>query len=569
MRYSKLFIPTLREQPKEAETSSHNLMLRAGLIRRLSSGIYSYLPLGWRVLNKVVNIIKKEMEKAGAQELLLPSLHPLKIWEKSGRDKDLADVLYSFKSPHGREFVLSPTHEEVITDLISNEISSYKQLPLMLYQIQTKFRDEARPRSGVLRSLEFIMKDAYSFDIDQKGLEENYQKMYKAYCNIFRRCGLPYKVVEADPGAMGGDVSHEFMVVSEAGEDKIVLCHECNYAASLNVAKCSSKLEAESSKLQEKLKALKQVDTPGITTVEKVSELLNVTPEDLVKTLIYNANGELIAVLVRGDCEISEVKLKKVVGTKSIRLANDKEIQDITGSPVGYSGPVGLDNIKVIADNTVYGMKNFITGANEENKHFINVNVGRDFKIHSYGDLRFIKQEDDCPNCGKKIAIENSIEVGHIFKLGTKYSDGFNAAFLNQEMKENSIIMGCYGIGIDRIVASCIEANHDEDGIIWPPNIAPFTIMVIPIGGDEQIQQKGEEIYYSLIEKGMEVLLDDRDERAGVKFNDADLLGIPYRIIIGKESLSKNNIEFQTRKEKKSRFIPIKNYLKEICKNIK
>jgi len=572
MRYSQFFIPTLKEKPKDAEVISHSLMLRAGLIRQLTSGVYAYFPLGWKVLHKVMEIIREEMDKAGALEVLLPALNPAKIWQKSKRDKTLSDVLYSFESPHGRNFVLGPTHEEVITDLASKNISSYKQLPKILYQIQTKFRDEPRPRSGVLRSLEFVMKDAYSFDKDAEGLEINYKKMYEVYCNVFKRCGLPYIVVEADPGVMGGNVSHEFMVVSDNGEDRIAICNNCGYAASLEVARCTKETRAQKPCLVgrpasrqagrqaevEELKEIKEVDTPGITTVNKVSKLLNVGSEKLLKTLIFEVDDKQIVVLIRGDCEVNETKLKRALNCKKLSLANDEKISKITNAPVGFSGPVGLKDISMIADYSVFGMKNFVTGANKRDKHLINVNIGRDFKIDRFEDIKYIKSGNNCPECTKKIDIKNSIEVGHIFKLGTKYSKTFKANFLDSESKKRSMIMGCYGIGVSRIIAACIESNCDKDGIIWPLNVAPFEVIILPVTIEVELVNKvTEKIYSSLKSKGIAVLMDDRDERAGVKFNDADLIGIPYRIIIGEKSVSQGKVELQNRKDKKSQFISI------------
>ncbi len=587
MRYSKYFIPTLKEEPKEAEAISHNLMLRSGLIRRFTSGVYSYLPLGWRVLNKIENIIRAEMNKAGALEVLLPALHPSEIWEKSGRNKTLKEVLFSFKSQRGKNFVLGPTHEEVITDLVANNVKSYKQLPLILYQIQTKFRDEPRPRSGVLRSIEFIMKDAYSFDKDKKALEKSYNKMYDAYCSIFRRCGLEYKIVQADPGAMGGDVSHEFMVFSNTGEDKVVICDNCGYAASLEVAECvksedrkprtnpagatgqaedPEKKSEISNEADRKQKDLKEIDTPGKSSVKEVSGFLKVEPEDLVKTIIYNIdNNEKVAVLIRGDCNISEVKLKKALRCNELLLADDEQIQKVTKGPVGFSGPVGLKNIKIVADYSLSDIKNFVTGANKKDKHFINVNIDRDFKVDKYCDIREINSNDVCPKCKSKIKIKNAIEIGHIFKLGTKYSNSFKANFLDKDMKQKPVIMGCYGIGVSRIIAAAIETNHDENGIIWPVNIAPFSVIILPLTGtDNHVKKVSEEIYNLFIDKKIEVLIDDRDERAGVKFNDADLLGIPYRVIVGEKSLSENKVELQNRKTKDSKFLPIEKIVEEV-----
>ncbi len=547
MRWSKSLIPTLKEDPQDAEVISHKLMVRGGFIRKLTSGVYSYLPLGFRVLEKVKKIIREEMDAKGSQEVLLPAINPPEIWKKTGRYDLLGDVLIKFRDRHGRELVLGPTHEEIITDLVANNVKSYKELPIILYQIQTKFRDEPRPRFGVMRTSEFIMKDAYSFDCDAAGMEDSYKKMYDAYRGIFRRCGLPYIPVEADPGMMGGSVSHEFMVPSEAGEDRIVVCAKCKYSASTEVAACKPK--AKSAAAKEKLLPLAQVDTPGITTIEKVAELLRVGPEKLVKTLIYKADGNIVAVLLRGDHEANETKVKNYLKAVSLELADAKTIEAVTRAPVGFSGPVGIRDVRIIADNAVHSMANFITGANKKDAHIINVNVDRDFETKEFADLRMITKDDSCPACGKAIEIKQSIEVGHTFKLGTKYSDALGAKVLDKDGKELSAVMGCYGIGVTRILASVIESNNDKDGIIWPISIAPYQVVIIALNmDDKKVKDVSEDVYDRLIKAGIDLLFDDRNQPAGVKFKDVDLIGIPIKIIVGAKNAKRDVVEVKDRK---------------------
>jgi prolyl-tRNA synthetase len=548
MRWSQAFIPTLKEDPQDAEVASHKLMVRGAFIRKLISGAYSYLPLGFRVLEKVKKIIREEMDAKGSQEVLLPAIHPPEIWKRTGRYDVLGSVLIKFKDRHGREHVLGPTHEEIITDLVANNVRSYKELPLILYQIQTKFRDEPRPRFGVMRTSEFIMKDAYSFDCDAAGMEASYKKMYDAYCRIFARCGLPYIPVEADPGMMGGSVSHEFMVPSPAGEDRIVTCQKCKYAASAEVAKCRTKDEKRTTKNEKKL-PIAEVETPGITTIEKVSELLKAGPERLVKTLIYTADGAIVALLLRGDHEANETKLKNHLKCASLELAEAKAIEEATGAPIGFSGPVGLRKARIIADNAVAEMANFITGANKKDAHLINVNAGRDFETKEFGDFRMILASDGCPSCGKPIEIRQAIEVGHTFKLGTKYSDALGAKVLDKDGKEIPAVMGCYGIGVTRILASVIEASNDKDGIVWPLAIAPYSALIIALNmDDKKVKETAESAYRTLTKAGVDVLFDDRSESAGVKFKDGDLIGIPVKIVVGSKNAKKDIVEVKDRK---------------------
>jgi len=551
MRWTHYFIPTLKEEPSEAEAVSHRFMIRAGLIRKLASGTYTYLPLGLRVLKKVEQIIREEMDKKGAIELFMPSLQPVELWHSSGRYKDLGEDLIKFKDRHNRVMVFGPTHEEVITDLVGNHIKSYRQLPITLYQIQTKFRDEVRPRFGVIRSREFIMKDAYSFDRDREGLDKSYQKMYEAYEAIFKRCGLETLACQADPGVMGGDISHEFMVLAESGEDLLAHCASCGYAASLQVAACSDKKPETSCQKPEK--PLQEVDTPGVTTIEKVGALLKVKPEGMVKTLIYVADGKKpIALLIRGDHEANEAKIKKYLQCSQLEMASEDEIKQLTGGPMGFSGPVGLLKVRIVADSSIRGMNNFTTGANKKDKHFINVNLDRDFKVKEWADLRMITEKDSCPKCNKDIKIRNAIEMGHVFKLGLKYSKAMKANFLDEDGKLKNVVMGCYGIGVNRIIAASIELHNDKKGIIWPLLIAPFQVIIIPINYEkDSIQKAADEVYNELKNKGIEVLLDDRNESAGVKFNDAELIGIPIAVVIGERSLKKGKIELNSRKDGK------------------
>lgn len=558
MRWSKTLIPTLKEVPSDAECVSHRLMLRAGLIRKLSAGTYSYLPLGLRILKKVEAIVRQEMDSAGALEVFLPAIQPAEIWRESGRYMELGDDMLKLKDRHGREMVLGPTHEEVITRLVKGEIKSYRQLPLTLYQIQTKFRDEMRPRFGVLRSSEFIMKDAYSFDVDRKGLNLSYQKMYEAYCRILQRCGIPYTVVEADPGVMGGETSAEFMVLSGTGEDLIVHCKSCGYATGFSVASCpKATSRARMTKSRKDFKPLKEVPTPGVTTIEKVGALLKVEARNMVKTLIYEADEEPVAALVRGGHDLNEAKLKKLLGASQLKMADLEFIQKVTGAPLGFSGPVGLRGIKIIADHSISELTNFVTGANKKDLHLINVNLGRDFKPDQFKDIRYITPEDRCPKCGKTIKIERGIEIGHVFRLGTRYSEALGAKYVDKNGSQKTMIMGCYGIGINRMVAAAIEMNHDKDGIIWPISLSPYEVLILLLNpAHKPSKDAAEAIYRDMEKEGIEVLLDDRNERAGVKFKDADLIGIPIRVIVGERALNKGDVEIKLRKG--ARLIPAK-----------
>jgi len=547
MRYSQYLLPTLKEIPSEAEVPSHQLMFRAGMIRKLTSGIYSYLPFGLRSIRKVEEIIREEMNRAGAIEVLLPFVQPAELWQESHRWEEYGKELVRFRDRHNRDCCLGPTHEEVITDLARKEIRSYRQMPLNLYQIQTKFRDEIRPRFGVMRAREFIMKDAYSFDVDEKGADESYQKMIEAYTRIFTRCGLRFRAVEAETGLIGGTFSHEFMVLAETGEETIVSCTRCSYAANIEKAeftrsqKLSKPVEVPSEPLQ-------KVFTPEKRTVEEVAQFLHISPQDLVKTLIFETEKGCIAALVRGDHEISEKKLKAIWGTENLQLAGEETVEEITHAPKGFAGPVGL-SIPMVADLDIREMVNFVTGANEKDTHLIHVNTDRDFNVDRFADIRKFSPGDRCPLCGGETRMDRGIEVGHTFKLGSKYSKAMGATYLDDQGKEKEIVMGCYGIGVGRTVAAAIEQSYDENGIIFPMPIAPFQVLILPVNIKIDLLRKtAERVYQELIEKKVEVLLDDREETPGVKFKDADLIGIPLRLTLGEKNLKKGLVEIKKRK---------------------
>lgn len=566
MYYSKLLIPTLREDPGEAEVISHRLMLRAGMIRRLAAGIYNYLPLGYRVIRKIEAIIREEMDRAGAQEVFLPMVLPAELWQETGRWDKYGKELLRVKDRNERDFCLGPTHEEVVTDLVRREIKSYRQLPLNLYQIQTKFRDEIRPRFGLMRGREFIMKDAYSFDTDEAGAEMSYRKMYEAYIAIFRRCGLVFKAVEADTGLIGGSFSHEFMVLAETGEETIASCNSCGYAANMEKAEGRSRVAGSSKQLAvpKDVLPLEKMVTPGKKSVEDVAAFLGVKPEKLVKTLIVKGEDRVVAALVRGDHELNETKLSKLLGCANIELLLPSEVEKATNAPSGFAGPVGLKGMPIIADIAVKDMINFVVGGNEKDVHLINVNLNRDFTPDQFSDIRNVEEGDGCPRCnGGRLTLVKGIEVGHTFKLGKKYSEAMGAAYLDEHGNSKYLIMGCYGIGVGRTMAAAIEQNHDEDGIIWPPAIAPFKVIILPLNmGLEKIQDLAETIHKGLEERGIEALLDDRDERAGVKFKDADLIGIPYQLVIGEKGVKRGIVEVKNRATGEIREIEIDVILK-------
>ncbi|HXX73816.1 MAG TPA: proline--tRNA ligase [Nitrospiraceae bacterium] len=545
MRASQLLIPTLREDPGEAETVSHRLMLRAGLIRKVAAGIYTYLPLGLRVIRKVEQIIREEMNRAGAQELLMPVASPAELWKETGRWNFYGKELIRFKDRHERDFCLGPTHEEIITDLFRREVRSYRQLPMNFYQIQTKFRDEIRPRFGLMRGREFIMKDAYSFDRDEAGARLSYQKMYDAYCRIFTRCGLKFRPVEADTGLIGGTSSHEFMVLAETGEETIVYSDTGTYAANVERAEVLPPVEMDTSPLR----PLQSVSTPGCRTVEEVTAFLKITPQQLVKTLLYSTGKETVAVLIRGDHEANEIKIKRLLGVSELELASATTIEQVTGAPVGFAGPVGLSDVRVIADHAVKALRNFVVGGNRNDTHYLNANWGRDFSAEQFADLRNARSGDPSPRKDGTLKATRGIEVGHVFMLGTKYSQAMQASYLDPKGQETLTVMGCYGIGVGRTAAAAIEQNHDDKGIIWPFPIAPIHVHLLTLSQSATTIEAATRLYQELPEAGFEVLWDDRDERAGVKFNDADLLGAPFQIVIGDKGLADGLIELKSRKD--------------------
>lgn len=545
MRYSQAFVPTLKETPAEAEVVSHRLLLRAGFIRKLTAGVYSYLPLGLVVIRKVEQIVREEMNRAGALEMMMPMVQPADLWRETGRYEKYGPELLRFHDRHDRESCLGPTHEEVITDIVRRELRSYRNMPVNLYQIQTKFRDEIRPRFGLMRGREFIMKDAYSFDVCDEAAEVSYRKMYEAYRRIFTRCGLEFRAVQADSGTIGGNFSHEFMVLAKTGEDTIVVCNDCEYAANMEKAVVRAPVAAADQALGE----LEKVETPGKRKVNTVCEFLGIEPSELIKTLVYMADDKPVAVLLRGDREIEDVKLKNLLKVNDLVMAEEKAVFDATGVPTGYLGPVNLP-IRVVADQEVTVMRNVYAGANEKNYHLKNVCYGRDFTVEEVADLRQITESDPCPECGGRLGLTEGIEVGHIFKLGTGYSESMNATFQDSDGQDKHFVMGCYGIGVSRVVAAAIEQNHDEDGIIWPVPLAPYQVIVLNLGiKDEMLCATSELLYRGLQEAGLEVLLDDRDERPGFKFKDADLLGVPFRITVGKGFLQNGTVELKTRQD--------------------
>lgn len=563
MKASKLLMPTLREAPAEAEISSHILMMRAALISKLAAGVYSYLPLGLKVLHNVQNIIREEMDRAGAQELLMSALLPAECYQKSGRWERFGDDMFRLKDRNDRDFCLGPTHEEIFTQTVIDSVHSYRDYPFTLYQMQTKYRDERRPRFGVMRTREFIMKDAYSFDTTKEGLDESYKAMYDAYRRIFDRLGLNYMIVDADTGAMGGSGSQEFMVISEVGEDTIAYCEDCRYSANIEKAVC---VAPEAS--NEEMKDMHKIGTPDARTIDEVAAFFGKDAKSFVKTMIYNCDGKLYAVLVRGDREINEVKLANITGAAEVALADAEDVVKITGAKVGFAGPVNL-SAPIIADNEVMAMRNFIVGANETDCHIENVNPGRDFTPEITADIRSIEEGDICPVCGKRIKTAQGIEVGHIFKLGTKYSDALGLTYRDETGEDKSVIMGCYGIGVNRCLAAVIEQNHDDNGIIWPVAVAPYKAVVVPVNVNDSVQANmAEEITKRLEDEGIEVIIDDRDERPGVKFKDWDLIGIPVRITVGKKA-GEGLVEYKLRNEAEFELLEKEEAIKKALEYIK
>lgn len=551
MRFSKFLLATLKEAPSDAETQSHKLMIRAGMIRKIAAGIYNFLPTGLRVFRKVENIIREEMNHAGAIEVIMPFVTPSDLWMKSGRWDVYGKELLRLKDRADREFCLGPTHEEVVTDLVDREIQSYKNLPITLYQIQPKFRDEIRPRFGIMRAREFVMKDAYSFDVDEKSAEISYEKMFDAYKRIFERCGLNFRAVEADSGNIGGSLSHEFMVLAETGEDSIMTCNKCNFAANIE----STPLIAEGDASSKDFLKLETVKTPSMVSVAEVSKFLKTNPKNVVKTMILSTSQGLEAVLIRGNNELSIAKYRKYRNLDFVELATADDIKKLNTTK-GFSGPIGL-KIKIYSDNAIKLMTNFVTGGNEIDTHCINVNFSRDFKIEEFGDYREAQNGDTCASCSEgSLETIRGIEVGHVFKLGTKYSKSMNAKFVDKDGKEKHYFMGCYGIGVGRVVAAAIEQNNDKDGIKMPPSIAPFEVVVIPTDlKNSDVTKISEDLYRFLHDAHCEVVIDDRAENPGVKFKDAELLGIPYQVIIGPKSLANDMIEFKNRFQGTSREI--------------
>ncbi len=564
MRFSKFYCPTLKEDPAEAEVISHKLLIRAGLIRKLSSGIYSFLPLGFKCLSKVIKIVREEMDRAGALEVMLPVVQPAELWQESGRWDFYGKELLRFKDRNNRDFCIGPTHEEVITDLIRHEVKSYKQLPLNLYQIHTKFRDEMRPRFGLMRCREFIMKDAYSFDRDNEGAEKSYMQMYDVYHRIFKRIGLKYRAVEADTGQIGGSFSHEFMVLADTGEDTIVVCESCEYASNLEKAEVVSSYKLDTTQ-SEKCANLQEVYTPQKHTVAEVSEFLGVDKTKIVKTLLYVADGKYVAFVIPGDRDLNEAKARSSLKINDLRMANFEEVKEITGCDVGYAGPVSLNVDAIYVDKLLLGKKDLICGANKTDYHFRHLDIERDVSVTDYIDLVNVLEQDPCPRCGARLKFLKGIEVGHVFKLGEKYSRAMNAKFIDSDGKEKYFVMGCYGIGVTRIISAAIEQNYDENGIIFPPSIAPFEVAILSLDiKNQEVMKLSEDFYNYLTDKGIDVLWDDRDERPGFKFKDIDLMGIPIQVVIGKKGLDEGIVEFKNRKTKEVVKIPISEFEEKI-----
>jgi len=580
MRFSKLFGKTLREAPAEAESASHQLLLRAGMIAQVAAGIYSYLPSGWRVFRKIENIIREEMDNAGGQELMLPVLQPFELWQQSGRYVSFGQTMFTVTDRKEHKLALGPTHEEVIAELAHRYVQSYRDLPLLVYQIQTKFRDEPRPRGGLLRVREFIMKDLYSFDVDEAGLDESYRKMSQSYQNIYARCGLSTSIVEADSGAIGGKESHEFMVISETGEDEMVFCPHCGYSANVEKAQISKAImkdviavsrspDSEQSEEEGAAKQplpLEEIATPEQKTIEEVASFIGVPLEQTLKAVFYISDGKLIFVVIRGDLEVNETKLRNTLKCIELRLATEDEVQQ-TGIVVGFASPIGIKGTKVIADDSITLGSNFIAGANKAGYHFKNANYPRDFEVDIVVDIALAHHGDSCPKCGSNLSSTRGIEVGHIFKLGTFISEKLGASFLDQTGTCRPAIMGCYGIGLGRLLAAIVEQNHDDKGIIWPLSVAPYQIYLCLLHLDSpEVASAAEKAYQELGNAGIEVLFDDRDESPGVKFNDADLLGIPLRLTLSPRTLQNQSIEAKWRTEKEKQLLPLENLSEGIKK---
>jgi len=569
MRFSKLFGKTLRQAPSEAESVSHRLLLRAGMIAQEAAGVYSYLPLGWRVLKKIETIIREEMDRAGGQELMLPVLQPFELWQQSGRYLSFGQSLFTLTDRKEHKLALGPTHEEVITDLAHRYVQSYRDLPLLLYQIQTKFRDEPRPRGGLLRVREFIMKDLYSFDTGEAGLDESYRKMAQAYGNIYARLGLPALMVEADSGAIGGKDSHEFMVITETGEDEVIYCPNCSYAANAEKAQsiktlAPSRSPERSEGETEQPLPLEEIATPDCQSIEEVANFVGIPPSQTLKAVFYSADGALVFVVIRGDLEVNETKLRNALKCSELRLATESEINE-AGMVAGFASPIGITGTKVIADDSVTLGSNFIAGANKPQYHLRNANYPRDFQVDLMTDIALARSGESCPKCGGKLSCARGIEVGHIFKLGTFLSEKFGAYCLDGDGISQPIVMGCYGIGLGRLLAAVVEQSHDDKGIIWPLSVAPYQVYLCPLHVDNpELASTAEDMYQKLEEKGIEVLFDDRDESPGVKFNDADLLGIPLRLTLSPRTLKNHGMEMKWRREKQAQILPLAGLAAEI-----
>ncbi|MBI3857855.1 MAG: proline--tRNA ligase [Planctomycetes bacterium] len=564
MRWTRTFIPTLREAPSDAESPSHRLLIRAGMIRPLAAGSYSYLPLGYRTLRKAEEIVRQEMDRSGAIELFMPSLHPPELWQETGRYELFGDTLMKVKDRKGALNVLGHTHEEVITHIVRNEVKSYRQLPLTLYQIQGKFRDEARPRHGIIRTREFIMKDAYSFDLDEKAMGRSYQAMYDAYVRIYGRAELKFLPVEADTGLMGGDVSHEFMAVSPYGEDSVVTCGKCSYAANKEKAECPPDRGGASGEDTKEILPVQEVATPDAHTIEQVSAFLQVPPRQLLKTLIYKAGPDFIAALVRGDHEVNESKLRRAAQAETLEMATPEEIQRATGGPVGFSGPLGL-SFRIFADYAAVQVCNSVAGANKRDAHLLNINVNRDYRPERVGDFRMAVTGDACPRCGGALGFTHGIEVGNVFKLGTRYSKKMNCVYLDDKAQLHPMVMGCYGIGVNRIVAAAVENHHDDAGILWPRELAPYQVEIVSLDHKKmQIVETAHDLHDRLEKAGVEVLWDDRDQAPGVKFADADLIGLPVRITVGKRTLEAGTVDVRTRKNKDQKSVTLEQVVETV-----
>jgi prolyl-tRNA synthetase len=563
MRWSQFYLFTTREVPNDAEVVSHQLMVRAGMIRKAAAGIYTYLPLGWRSLRKMMDIVRREMDAAGAVELMMPAIHPAELWQETERWDVFGDLLLKMKDRNQRDFCFGPTHEEVVTDAVRHDVKSYRQLPFNLYQIQDKFRDEIRPRFGLMRAREFYMKDAYSFHAGAESLDETYEAMRSAYCRVFEDCKLDYSMVEAQSGAIGGSASHEFMVLADTGEDAVVSCPSCGYAANVEKAEARPLVSAA---LEEEPAELEEVSTPEATTIAEVTDLLHVGAERLVKTLVYETEEGPVLALVRGDRDLNEAKLAGFLGAQHLKLAGDDVVEKVTGAPVGFAGPVGLpQRVRMVADESLRGASNVVVGANKADAHFTGVHWGRDVDLSEWTDLLLVTGGDGCPRCDGTLELHRGIEVGHIFKLGTKYSEAMHCTYLDDQGASHPMTMGCYGLGIGRSVAAAIEQNHDENGIIWPLPLAPFEVLVMALSTkDEQVVEAADRLYGQLVEQGVEALYDDRNERPGVKFKDADLIGVPVRLVIGAKSLAEGQVELSLRRDGEKILVPVENAIEKV-----